>query len=195
VFKVFVSVCVVVCCSRINSARACRTVRSPACNELLTVKKSRPRRDHPLEWEVLYLRRCLLFFVPVELVNLIIEHAQYWPRSFLFLEHKPDFTLSVKRDSANNNPHRIYFLCRVVDLEGRDRVRQEFGEKLLGKSKKKWNGLKFSRKEEVSNLAAEKEESKVIRKVKKVVFKIWSHDQGPGAEPNEPHLTGPKIML
>jgi hypothetical protein len=36
VFKVFVSVCVVVCCSRINSARACRTVRSPACNELLT---------------------------------------------------------------------------------------------------------------------------------------------------------------
>jgi hypothetical protein len=37
VFKVFVSVCVVVCCSRINSARACRTVRSPACNELLTI--------------------------------------------------------------------------------------------------------------------------------------------------------------
>jgi hypothetical protein len=36
VFKVFVSVCVVVCCSRINSARTCRTVRSPACNELLT---------------------------------------------------------------------------------------------------------------------------------------------------------------
>jgi hypothetical protein len=179
--------------SKSKGFEALTTVEEPAT--VSTVKKSRPRRDHPLEWEVLYLRRCLLFFVPVELVNLIIEHAQYWPRSFLFLEHKPDFTLSVKRDSANNNPHRICFLCRVVDLEGRDRVRQEFGEKLLGKSKKKWNGLKFSRKEEVSNLAAEKEESKVIRKVKKVVFKIWSHDQGPGAEPNEPHLTGPKIML
>jgi hypothetical protein len=36
VFKVLVSVCVVVCCSHINSARACRTVRSPACIELLT---------------------------------------------------------------------------------------------------------------------------------------------------------------
>jgi hypothetical protein len=35
VFKVFVSVCVVVCCSHINSACACRTVCSPACNELL----------------------------------------------------------------------------------------------------------------------------------------------------------------
>jgi hypothetical protein len=35
VFKVFVSVCVVVCCSHINSAHVCRTVRSPACNELL----------------------------------------------------------------------------------------------------------------------------------------------------------------
>jgi hypothetical protein len=35
VFKVFVSVCVVVCCSRINPMRGCRTVRSPACIKLL----------------------------------------------------------------------------------------------------------------------------------------------------------------
>jgi len=61
---------------------------------------------------------------------------------------------------------------------------------LLGKSKKKWNGLKFGRKEKVSNVASKEEKPKVIRKVKKVVFRIWSHDQGWGAEPNEPHLTG-----
>ena len=59
------------------------------------------------------------------------------------------------------------------------------------KKKKKWNGFKFSRKEKVSNAAADKEKPKAIRKVKKVVFRIWSHDQGWGAEP---HLTGPKRL-
>jgi hypothetical protein len=37
VFKVFVSVCVVVCCSHINSACVCHMVCSPACINLLTM--------------------------------------------------------------------------------------------------------------------------------------------------------------
>jgi hypothetical protein len=57
VFKVFVSVCVVVCCSRINSARACRTVRSPACNELLTVMVTVVRRDCRQSWSSSRCRR------------------------------------------------------------------------------------------------------------------------------------------
>jgi hypothetical protein len=178
--------------SKFKGFEALTTVEESAT--VSTVKESKPHRDHPLEWEVLYLRRCLLFFIPVELVDLIIEHAQYWPQTSSFVEYEPDFTLSVTRDSANNNSHWLYLLCGPVDLEGRDRVRQEFGEKLLGK-KIKWNGLKFGRKEKVSNMAAKEEKPKVMRKVKKVVFRIWSHDQGWGAEPNEPHLTGPKIML
>lgn len=164
------------------------TVEEPAT--VSTLKKSKPRRDHPLEWEVLYLRRCLLFFIPVELVDLIIEHAQYWTQTSSFLEYKPDYTLSAT-DSPNNNSHWLYVTCGPVDMEVRHREDQEYREKLLGK-KKKWNGLKFSRNEKVSNVAVEKEKPKAIRKVKKVVFTIWSHDQGWGAEP---HLTGPKIML
>jgi hypothetical protein len=37
VFKVFLSVCVIVCCSCINSTCVCRTVHSPTCNKLLTI--------------------------------------------------------------------------------------------------------------------------------------------------------------
>jgi hypothetical protein len=40
VFKVFVNVCVVVCCSDINSTHVCRTVRSLGCNELLNMRNS-----------------------------------------------------------------------------------------------------------------------------------------------------------
>jgi len=175
--------------SKSKGFKASTSVEEPAT--VSTVKKSR-RREHPLEWEVLYLRRCLLFFVPVELVDLIIEHAQHWPRDYSVVEHRPDFRLSATRDSANNNSHVLYVRCGPVDMGEKYRAMQEFREKLRGKKLKKGNGLKFSRKEKVSNVAAEKEKPKAIRKVKKVVFRIWSHDQGWGAEPD---LTGPKIML
>ena len=164
--------------SKSEGVKALTAVGEPAT--VSTVKKPK-RRDHPLEWEVLYLRRCLLFFIPVELVDLIIEHAQYWPRTSSFAAYEPDCTLSATEDSANrNNSYWFYVQCGPVDLEERDRTIQEFREKLLGKK--------------VSNMTAEKEKPKAIRKVKKVVFRIWSHDQGWGAEPNEPHLTGPKII-
>ncbi|EDR04268.1 uncharacterized protein LACBIDRAFT_330767 [Laccaria bicolor S238N-H82] len=171
--------------SKSKGFKASTTVEEPAT--VTTVKKSK-RRDHPLEWEVLYLRRCLLFYIPVELVDLIIDHAQYWPRTSSS-EYKPDFNrLSATNDSPKNNSHWLYVL---VDLEEREREIQEFRKKLLPVGTKKWNGLKFSRKEKVSSFLL----PKAIRKVKKVVFRIWSHDQGWGAEPNEPHLTGPKILL
>ena len=170
--------------SKSEGVKALTAVGEPAT--VSAVKKPK-RRDHPLEWEVLYLRRCLLFFIPVELVDLIIEHAQYWPQTSSFIEYKPDFTLSAT--SAKNNSHWLYIQCGPVDMEERDRAIQEFREKMLGK--KKWYWFKFSRKEKVSNTPADKEKPKAIRKVKKVVFRIWSHDQGWGAEP---HLTGPKKL-
>ena len=172
--------------SKSKGFEALTAVEEPAT--VSTVKK-RKRRDHPLEWEVSYLRRCLLFFIPVELVDLVIEHAQYWPQTSSFGEYKPDFTLSSTRNSANNNSHWLYIQCGSIDMEERDRAMKEFREKMLGK--KKWYWFKFSRKEKVSNTAADKEKPKAIRKVKKVVFRIWSHDQGWGAEP---HLTGPKRL-
>jgi hypothetical protein len=48
VFKVFVSECVVVWCSHINSAHVCHRVRSPAYNELLNTRK--------IEKDVLYFQ-------------------------------------------------------------------------------------------------------------------------------------------
>ncbi|EDR04267.1 uncharacterized protein LACBIDRAFT_295078 [Laccaria bicolor S238N-H82] len=170
--------------SKSKGFKASTTVEELATATGSTVKKPK-RRNHPLEWEVLYLRRCLLFFIPVELVDLIIDHAQYWPQTSWFLGYKPDFTLPFTRHSADNNSHWLYVQCGPIDLEEKERAIQ-VREKLL--AKKKWSDFKFSRKEKVSNVAAEKEKPKAIRKVKKVVFRIWSHDQGRGAQ--EPHLTG-----
>ncbi|EDR00465.1 uncharacterized protein LACBIDRAFT_313370 [Laccaria bicolor S238N-H82] len=108
-----------------------------------------PDQYHPSsENEVLHVQQTMMNFVPVELADLIVDYAQYWPRLASCREANPPITINSTSGSGGvlNDAYQFYLVT--------DRPIPEWSD---------------------SNL-------KVVRKVRKVVFRIWSHDQGWGGD-------------
>lgn len=97
------------------------------------------RHHHPSEDEVLCVQRSLTIFVPAELADLIIEHAQYWPRLLSIRKTDPPMTIGAsiiyKSDVA------LTYITTEPPIPG-----------------------------------SHDSNPRVTRKVRKVVFKILSHD-------------------
>lgn len=104
---------------------------------------------HPSsENEVLHAQQTLMNFVPVELADLIIDYAQYWPRLANFRESNPPVRIDSTSSSGGvlNDAYQFYVVTEGPTSGWSDSNR------------------------------------KVVRKVRKVVFRIWSHDQGWGGD-------------